>query len=282
VALNIAYYRNSKLTNTSSKYRFYDFVQKPIEIYVFVDPLCSECWSLEPYLKKLSIEYGRFFTIRPIISNHLQVVNSNQDRYHTVDKHHPAEHPVLFPCISLAIKAAELQGTNAGKTFLRKVQENYFLKKHNVFDLKVLIHCAEDSKLDIQEFKNDLSSISAKNAFHSDLNVTNEMDVMDTPTIVFFNEQIEEQGIKISGLNSYETYVLILKKMLQKDPIPSQKPPLEDFLTFHGVAAHREISIVYDWTAAETERVMKKLQLKQKVKKALATNEVFWKYGQRI
>src|SRR5690625_5709640 len=86
------------------------------------------------------------------------------------------------------------------------------------------------------------------------------MDVKDTPTIVFFNEQIEEQGIKISGLNSYETYVLILKKMLQKDPIPSQKPPLEDFLTFHGVAAHREISIVYDWTTAETESVMKKLR----------------------
>ena len=276
MALNIAYYKNSKLTNTSSKYRFYDFVQKPIEIYVFVDPLCSECWSLEPYLKKLSIEYGRFFTIRPIISNHLQVVNYNQDRHHT------AEHPALFPSISLAVKAAELQGKNAGKTFLRKVQETYFLKKHNIFDLNILIQCAEESKLDIQEFKNDLSSISAQNACHSDLNVTNEMDVMDTPTIVFFNEQIEEQGIKISGINSYETYVLILKKMLQKDPIPSQKPPLEDFLTFHGVAAHREISIVYDWTTAETESVMKKLQLKQKVKKALAKNEVFWKYSQSI
>src|SRR5690625_6938118 len=98
VALNIAYYRNSKLTNTSSKYRFYDFVQKPIAIYVFVDPLCSECWSLEPYLKKLSIEYGRFFSIIPIISKHLQVVNYNQYSHHT------AKHPALFPSISLSVK----------------------------------------------------------------------------------------------------------------------------------------------------------------------------------
>lgn len=282
MTLNIANNGNSKLTDTSPQYRFYDLVQKPIEIYVFIDPLCLDCWSLEPYLKKLSFEYGRFFTIRPIISNHLQLVSGKQDRYHTVDEYHTAEHPVLFPSISLAVKAAELQGKNAGRTFLRKVQENYFLKKQNVFDITVLIHCAEESKLDVQEFENDLSSISAKNAIQSDLNLTNEMDVMDTPTIVFFNEQIEEQGIKISGLNSYETYVLILKKMLQKDPIPSQKPPLEDFLTFHGVAAHREISIVYDWTAVETERAMKKLQLKQRVKKALATNEVFWKYSRSI
>lgn len=42
---------------------------KPIEMYVFIDPLCPECWSLNPYLKKLTLEYGRFFTLIPIISS---------------------------------------------------------------------------------------------------------------------------------------------------------------------------------------------------------------------
>lgn len=45
---------------TTAQYGFFDLLKKPVEIYVFVDPLCPECWSLEPILKKLAIEYGRF------------------------------------------------------------------------------------------------------------------------------------------------------------------------------------------------------------------------------
>ena len=42
--------------------------QKPLEIYMFFDPLSAECWALEPILKKLKIEYGNYFTLRHILS----------------------------------------------------------------------------------------------------------------------------------------------------------------------------------------------------------------------
>ncbi|GGB40242.1 UPF0413 protein YjbH [Lentibacillus populi] len=286
---------SSNKTNTSAGYRLSDYVQKPIEIYVFIDPLCPECWSLEPYLKKLAIEYGDYFTIRPIVSGHLN--NLNKDIFDKPKKLKDIwektasrtgmscdgdlwmENPISSPAIaSLAIKAAELQGKKAGRIFLRKVQENLFLMKRNISDEDVLLTCAKEANLDLDEFKNDLYSSSAKKAFQGDLKLTQEMQVDYIPTIVFFNQVIEQHGIKISGLYPYDIYVRVLKQMLQKDPQPAEKPPLEEFLADFEVVGNKEVSVVYDWTIEKADKEMKKLQLKRTVEKIPAKFGAFWRY----
>ncbi|MBP2076581.1 ClpXP adapter SpxH family protein [Oceanobacillus polygoni] len=286
---------SSNHTNTSVNYSYIDIVQKPIEIFVFIDPLCAECWSLEPYLKKLSVEYGRFFTIRQIVSGQLRALNTDsfdkprklKDMWERTAKRTGMscdgdlwiENPVSYPWIaSLAIKAAELQGKKSGMLFLRKLQENLFLKKQNISDGDVLLQCAKEAKLDVEEFERDLFSASAKKAYQCDLKLTREMEVDYIPTIVFFNQVVEEEGIKISGLYPYEIYELVLKEMLQRTPIPSVKPPLETFLEYYEVVGSKEISVVYDWSLAETEKEMKKLQFQQVVEKIPAKYGSFWKY----
>ena len=42
---------------------------RPIELYVFIDPLCGDCWSLQPLLRKLQVEYERYFTLRIVIAH---------------------------------------------------------------------------------------------------------------------------------------------------------------------------------------------------------------------
>jgi predicted DsbA family dithiol-disulfide isomerase len=286
---------SSNHTNTSANYSYVDIVQIPIEIFVFIDPLCAECWSLEPYLKKLSVEYGRFFTIRQIVSGQLRALNTDsfdkprklKDMWERTAKRTGMscdgdlwiENPVSYPWIaSLAIKAAELQGKKAGMVFLRKLQENLFLKKQNISDGDVLLQCAKEAKLDVEEFERDLFSGSAKKAYQCDLKLTREMEVDYIPTIVFFNQVVEEEGIKISGLYPYEIYELVLKEMLQRTPIPSVKPPLETFLEYYEVVGTKEISVVYDWSLAKTEKEMKKLQFQQVVEKIPAKYGSFWKY----
>jgi predicted DsbA family dithiol-disulfide isomerase len=54
--------------------------KKPIEIYMFIDPLCPECWALEPILKKLQIEYGRYFSIKHILSGRLADLNLSKKK----------------------------------------------------------------------------------------------------------------------------------------------------------------------------------------------------------
>ncbi len=287
--------QNNMNEPSNAQYGFFDLLNKPVEIYVFIDPLCPECWSLEPFLKKLTLEYGRYFTIRPIVSGKLTSLNAEtfekpEDLAKGWEKVASRtgmscdgdlwfEDPISSPWLAaLAIKAAELQGRKAGMRFLRKVQEYLFLSKQNVSKEDVLLHCAEDAKLDIDEFKRDLKSDSAKRALQCDLKLTREMDVDQIPAIVLFNQQEDDEGLKVTGLYPYDIYVSVLQEMLQKYPKPASKPTLEEFLQHYGFVGSKEISVVFDWSEQKTKCEMKKLRLKQKVEEYPVKYGTFWRY----
>ncbi|WP_071459159.1 ClpXP adapter SpxH family protein [Bacillus massilinigeriensis] len=269
--------------------------KKPLEIYIFVDPLCPECWALEPIMKKLQIEYGKYFTLRHILSGKLATLNmSRKKRYETIadlwertasrtgmscDGNLWFENPVSSPYLaSIAIKSAELQGRRKGHRFLRRLQEVLFLEKQNISNFEVLKNCAKSIGLDVEEFVTDIHSASAARAFQCDLKITSEMEVNEIPTLVFFNANVEEEGIKIAGYYPYEVYVQILEEMLPESPEPSLPPPLETFLKHFRTVATKEVSVVYDMSMNRAEKELKKLQLKQKVEQHPAKYGVFWKY----
>ncbi|MFP7254606.1 dithiol-disulfide isomerase [Virgibacillus sp. 7505] len=259
--------------------------KKPVEIYVFIDPLCEDCWSLEPFLKKLTMEYGQYFTLRPILTGDYQpLVRERNECSYPKTVLQPdnilLNNAVSFPWrTSLAIKAAELQGRKAGTRFLRTIQEALFLNKQDITADEILIECAKIAKLDLEEFREDMYSASAKKAFQCDVKLSKELEIDESPSIVFFNESEEDSGIKISGLYSYDVYVNVLHQMLQIDPQPAAKPPVEEFLSSYKFVGSREISLIYDWTNAQTEKEMKKLQLKQMVERIPIKHDTFWKYN---
>lgn len=262
---------------------------------MFIDPLCPECWALEPILKKLQIEYGQYFSIKHVLSGRLADLNLGKKKNYehiaefwertasrtgmSCDGTLWLENPVETPHIaSIAIKAAELQGRKAGIRFLRKLQELLFLDKQNVSEIEVLAGISKSIDLDVDEFLIDLHSDSAAKAFQCDLKITAEMDVQEIPTLVFFNDNAEDEGIKITGSYPYEVYVQILEEMLTEQPIRSFPPPLESFLKFFKFVASQEIAVVYNMTISQVEREMKKLLLKQQVEQIPAKYGTFWKY----
>ncbi|MFD1068195.1 ClpXP adapter SpxH family protein [Oceanobacillus locisalsi] len=268
-----------------SSFNYMNYVQKPIEMYVFIDPLCSECWSLDPYLKKLNVEYGRFFTIKHVISGQLAALNTNglnkkQQKKQSGSTGIPDNRENLdYPWVpALAIKAAELQGKKASKQFIRKIQETLFFDKQNICNEDILLKCASDAALDIEEFHTDLFSDTSKRALQCDLRLANEMDVDYTPTIVLFNQEIEDEGIKISGLHPYDIYEFVLKEILQRTPIPSVKPSLIDYLQLQQIVGTKELSVIYDWSIDKTEKELKKLQFQQLVERVREKNESYWRY----
>ncbi|WP_425451948.1 ClpXP adapter SpxH family protein [Bacillus taeanensis] len=274
--------------------------KKPIEIYTFIDPLCPECWALEPIVKKLQAEYGHYIKFIYLIGSKLDHLNTfkkknlgihrcedvaikwektanrtgmscNGDLWH--------EDPISTPYIaSIAIKAAELQGKKAGVRFLRKMREFLFLAKQNITREPVIMECAKEAGLDLKEFQKDLHSEGALRAFQCDLKISCEMEVEELPTLVFFNERVEDEGLKVTGNYAYNVYVSILTEMLGEAPKTEEPPPIEEFLKNYKFVATKEISVVYDVTCTEVEREMKKLVLKQKVERVPVKYGTFWRY----
>ncbi|WP_412888664.1 ClpXP adapter SpxH family protein [Bacillus sp. 1P06AnD] len=271
--------------------------KKPIEIYIFVDPLCPECWALEPVLKKLQMEYGSIINFKHVLSGKLASLNFHGSQRKTkkvkslcgkganrhdisCDKCIPISAPdVNMPYnASIAIKAAELQGKRNGIRFLRKLQEFLFLKQKNISDLSVLAEIADAADIDIDEFKVDFSSKAAIKAFQCDLKITAEMDIQEIPSIVIFNEKIEDEGIKISGLYPYEVYLSILREMMPDLPEPSPMPNIESFVRFYNIVATKEVAIAYNLDEQSAEKELKKLMLQQIVINIHTKYGTFWKY----
>ncbi len=265
---------------------------KPIEIYSFLDPVCPDCWGLEPITKKLAIEYGDYLTIRTLLG----VKHSDSGK--TIDKKLKAikwgktanltgmscddkvlrDSPPSPLRTSLAVKAAELQGKLAGQRFLRILQEQLFLAQNDINEEDTLMKCAMSAHLDLEEFKKDLSSNGPIKAFQCDRKMTAEMEVTEIPTLVFFNVASEDEGIKVSGHYPYDVYIEILTEMLGEPPTPKSPPDMLQFLKYYHFIATKELAVVYDLEEQEAERELKKLQLKQIVEAVPVKYGTFWRY----
>lgn len=272
--------------------------KKKIELYIFIDPLCPECWAFEPTLKKLFLEYGQYFSIRFFVAAQLENWNTREHKQPKVQKYLAdyydktasktgmscdgdiwLENVLDSPYMpSLAIKASEMQGKQLATSFFRRIRELLFLSKQNITDENVLIQCAEDVGLDITEFKRDMASPCAARALQCDVKTTKEMEIDYAPTFVFFNDRVEDGGLKISGLYPYQVYVDILTEMLGERPVPSDQLPLETFLQKYEFVATKEVAVVFDWTEKETEAHLKKLVLQRKIEHVPVKHGSFWKY----
>ena len=265
---------------------------KPIEIYVYIDPVYPKCWELEAITKKLAIEYGKFFTMRYVIGTSIGTLDFASGKKVTCgaadkvanltallkDNEILSDDAALPYKAAIAIKTAELQGKGAGMRFLRSLHEQLFLDPQNILSNRVLLDCAALAKLDIEEFRKDFISRSPIKALLCDLKLMMEMDINELPSLVLFSISNEKEGIKISGCYPYEVYVRILTDALGKKPTASTPPELKDFIKKYRFVETKEISVVYDMTEQETIREMKKLKLKQLVESVSVNSGIFWRY----
>ncbi len=259
---------------TQSFLKLKNIRNKPIEIYVFIDPFCEECWLLNPVIKKLQLQYGDYFTLKHVLCGNLTVLNNGNRRQKTNMMEPGAVVPHLA---AISIKAAELQGKRKGIRFLRRLQELLFAEQANITDINTLEKCARSVGLDCKEFIRDIYSSSAARAFQCDIRISSEMNVTEMPAMVFFNEHIEDEGLKITGRYSYSIYVQILKELMGGYAQPSKIPPLEKYLSGQSIISTHDLSVIYDIPYQQMERKLKKLQLQRKVEKIHSAYGSYWK-----
>lgn len=251
-------------------------LNKPIELYIFIDPLCRKAFDMQAVIRKLQVEYGHYFTWRYVLSTELSSLNcfSQRTKGFMSGNELDINHPVLP---SIAVKAAELQGKRTGLRYLSKLQEYTILQSKNVNSYATLVEIAEEVQLDLTEFKADFGSKEAARAFQCDLYITREMEVDEVPSIVFFNECIEDEGLKVSGSYEYEVYECILAEMLDIEITPQPLPSIEDlFIRFHTLTTH-EVAFMYSMTEQAVERELKKRMLQQKIERLQKDDVTLWR-----
>lgn len=265
-----------------------------VEILAFINPLCAECWGMEPYMKKFIVEYQQYFTLRYIMTAKHTLRKSccgHQQKSVAEEWNKFArltgmccnadvwiEDPPSPYSIALAIKSAEFQGIQAGNRFLRKIREQIFLKKKGLNDFTELLEVARLADLNLEEFSNDFHSNRPIKALQCDRKLADEFAISELPSFVFSTVNDKEEAIKVNGHYDYDVYVQILCDLLGMEPEPKPAPALNDYFKNEGCLTTREVSVIYDLPEDDALIELRKLQLKQIIKPVTIKNGTFWKY----
>ncbi|PIC56237.1 dithiol-disulfide isomerase [Sporosarcina sp. P12(2017)] len=250
---------------------------KPIELYVFLDPYCKDCWSLQPLLRKMQVQYDHYFTLRIALRTPMTKLNPPS----LIDPNDANSTKRSNPCFpNIAVKAAEFQGKRAGFRYLSCLLEYSFLKKRDVASYSVLIEIAARINLDVDEFIADFTSEETSRALQVDMYLGNEMEVDEAPTFVFFNSNIEDEGLKVSGLYDYTIYEQILEELVGGQLLPEIPPSIDSLFNRFDLLTTTEIAEMCHVTEKEAERELKKRLLKQEIERIPFQDRTLWRKKQ--
>jgi putative protein-disulfide isomerase len=265
-----------------------------IRVLYFTDPICSACWSIEPQLRKLQLEYGQYFYFEYHMGGLLpswEVYNSGPISKPSDVAHHWEEMSHYFgmpidgdvwiedPLNSsypscMAYKAAELQGAASAAGFLRRIREMVFLEKKNIAKWENLKNAALQCGLDTAQFANDYKE-KAPELFKQDLALAQHYGVRGFPAL-YFSDSLNNQT-SVYGYHPYEDFENALKKLM---PSATKHPfnKKDDHLFMHYQAmTTKEFSVLTGQSIEDAEKVLTSLENNHKVTRFKSKNGDLWK-----
>ncbi len=92
------------------------------------------------------------------------------------------------------------------------------------------------------------------------------MEIEQAPSLVFFSEDVHEEGLKVEGLYPYHIYTYIINELMGK-PIEKNLPPkLETYIQQQQLVTMEELLTIYEWPEKLLNKELKKLAIQQKLK----------------
>ena len=212
-----------------------------VKVIYFTDPVCSTCWIVDPYIKKLLKEYSAIIDLEIIMGGMLDSWENFCGGYEKetqsflcdlwmkesskykirLDASVWLEKPISSSIpASIAYYAAEIQGIDVAQRYVRNLREHLFLRGNNISERRHLITAAVESGLNVQQFINDLDSGRAKEIFENRQNDKRMWSVLHYPTLIFVNENGDvERGIDpiddFSPAELYKDWERILDELTQ-------------------------------------------------------------------
>jgi putative protein-disulfide isomerase len=265
-----------------------------IRVLYFTDPICSACWSIEPQLRRLQMEYGDQFYIEYHMGGLLpswEVYNQGPISKPSDVAHHWEEMSSYFempidgdvwitdplsssypPCI--AYKAAELQGQVKAANFLRRIREMVFMEKKNITRWEYLKAAAMESGLDTAQFSTDYYG-RAQQLFKDDLGLASHYGVRGFPAL-YFSDTLNNQTT-IYGYKPYEEFEAALRKLAPGLKKRKANTTGAHLFLHYSTLTTKEFSVLSGSTKENAERTLSELHQQGKIEKYQSKNGVLWK-----
>lgn len=265
-----------------------------VRILYFTDPICSACWSIEPQLRKLHLEYGDHFYIEHHMGGLLpswEVYNQGPISKPSDVAHHWEEMSKYFempidgdvwindplsssypPCI--AYKAAELQGKTQAANFLRRIREMVFLEKLNITRWEHLKLASMECGLDTAQFATDYYG-RAQQLFKDDLNLTAHYGVRGFPAL-YFSDSLNNQ-VTIYGYRPYEEFEQALKKLVPNITKRKFNGSNGHLFLHYPTMTSKEYAVLTGQTKENAAQELEKLHAQGVIEKQPSKNGVLWK-----
>jgi 2-polyprenyl-6-methoxyphenol hydroxylase-like FAD-dependent oxidoreductase/predicted DsbA family dithiol-disulfide isomerase len=231
-------------------------VYKHFEILYFTDPICSTCWSIQPQLRKLKMNYQNNINLKYLMGGLLPSwdnfnrggIQKPEDVFvHWKEVYEESKMPIdgsvwldepiqsSYPA-SVAFKALQMQNMEQAIIFLRLMNEIVFLESKNISNINIIRKASFDAGLDIARLLRDMEN-KALPLFYDDLEYAKELGINILPTFVF--KVCGEVKEFLYGAQTYETFE---KTILKHHPKIKQSfvesSPKDLFKTFPVLTMH--------------------------------------------
>lgn len=266
---------------------------KLVQVLYFTDPICSTCWIIQPLLRKLTLEYGKYINIEYRMGGLLPSWD-NYNKGRIKQPSDAAKHweevcishempldgdiweedplPSSYPP-SIAFKAAQMQDTAKAILFLRRIKEMVFLEKKNIIRWNFLERAAFEVGLDSARLLRDFDG-KARELFKEDLQLADELGVRSFPTLFFRNGVPVQHAIR--GYQPYESFEEIIYKL-----VPNAKK--EDFDTApehlfgqFPTMTNKEFAFLSNISKEDASVLLNDLHRNGKLDKYESKNGVIW------
>ncbi len=267
--------------------------KKPIQVLYYTDPVCSTCWIIQPLLRKLHLEYGKYLDIKYCMGgllpswenyNRGKIKQPSDAAMHWEDVcrqyHMPLDGdvwiedplPSSYPP-SIAFKAAQMQDTDKAILFLRRIKEMLFLEKKNIIKWEYLEKAAFETGLDSARLKRDFEG-RAPELFRADLQLAEDLSIKVFPTLIFSDGSGNLS--RLAGYHPYEKFESIIKKIYPgavKESISAD--PVELFNIFFSMT-DKEYSLITDTSDEEARNQLMALFQEGIIERFDSKNGTIW------
>ena len=182
----------------------------------------------------------------------------------------------------VAVKAAELQGRDPGRRYLRRLREAVLVEGRAIHRRSVQLEAASEAGLGVDGFARALDDGSADRAFHRDLDECRSRNVTGFPT---FECRLGLVSLRVDGWQPWEVFEDALRKLdpgLRPRRLGATEVVVLDILRRYPRCATREVAAVLGVTDDETEILLEDLEARGEAMRREAGTGIFWQLSAAI